>query len=143
MIESEGVPLRFDSTVNRLRAVLRGISDDALLAILRRELEHLAVAALAADNAGRYIAANSQAHLLTGYTAAELVTMTVMDLTPVPQGPEGVALWEEFLARGEQRGEYELRRRNGAEVRVRYWAYASVAPGVHISLLSPFDSAPK
>jgi PAS domain S-box-containing protein len=129
------VPLRFASTINRLRATLRGKHDAALLTALRREIDHIAVAALAADNSGRYIAANGLAATLTGYTCDELLTMAVMDLTPVPQGPTGLALWQDFIARGVQRGEYELRRRNGGGIRVRYWAYASVAPGVHVSLL--------
>ena len=66
--------------------------------------------------------------------------MTVMDITPIPRTVDGQRLWEEFIAKGGQRGEYELRTRDGHVVNVRYWAYASVAPGIHLSLLLPADA---
>jgi hypothetical protein len=65
--------------------------------------------------------------------------MTVMDATPLPRSEAGSRLWQDFIAQGTQRGEYELRRKDGTSLRVRYWAYASVAPGVHVSLLMPAE----
>ena len=134
------MPVRFSSDINRLRAALRGKHDSELLITLRREIEQVTAAALAADNSTRYIAANGPARELTGFSAAELLDMTVMDATPLPRNEAGGRLWQEFIAQGTQRGEYELRRKNGTPLRVRYWAYASVAPGVHISLLVPAET---
>jgi PAS domain S-box-containing protein len=134
------VPARFSAEINRLRALLRGRHDAELLAVLRREIEQLGAAALAADNSTRYIATNAPARELTGFSNAELQRMTVMDVTPLPRTDAGRRLWQEFIASGAQRGEYQLRRKDGTTVRVCYWAYASVAPGVHISLLVPAET---
>jgi PAS domain S-box-containing protein len=136
------VAARFTADINRLRASLRGKSASSdLTAALRQAIEQLGVAALAADNSTRYIASNAPARALTGYSDAELLRLTVMDLTPIPNSESGRRLWQEFIAGGVQHGEYELKPRRGAVVRVRYWAYASVAPGVHVSLLVPVDSS--
>lgn len=135
------MPARFSSAINRLRAALRGKHDAELLTALRREIELLGAAALAADNSTRYIAANAPARELTGFSNAELLEMTVMDATPLPRTDVGRQLWQDFIAQGTQRGEYDLRRRDGTSLRVRYWAYASVAPGVHVSLLVPAERA--
>jgi PAS domain S-box-containing protein len=135
------VPARFSATINRLRAALRGKHDSELLHTLRREIEQVPAAVLVADNSTRYIASNTKAQALTGYTAAELLKLSVNDATPIPRSDEGQQLWQAFIAQGFQRGEYELRRKNGVGVPVRYWAYASVAPGVHVSLLLPVDEA--
>jgi hypothetical protein len=71
------------------------------------------------------------------FSNAEFLRMTVMDATPLPRTQAGRRLWQEFIAHGVQRGDNELRRNDGTMLRERYWAYASVAPGVHISLLIP------
>jgi PAS domain S-box-containing protein len=134
-------PTRFDSYVNRLRAALRGHHDAALLLALREQIEAIPAAAFAADNSSRYVGTNEAARALTGYSAAELLGMTVMDLTPMPKTAAGQKLWEEFIAKGGQRGEYELWTKQGVPVKVRYWAYASVAPGIHLSLLVPSAAA--
>jgi len=130
---------RFTADVNRFRATLRGHHGTDLLAAIRREVERLPVAALVADNSQRYVAANAAARQLTGYTQLELIALTVMDLTPLPNTESGRQLWKEFIGRGGQRGDYELRPKRGAPRHVRYWAFASVAPGFHVSLLVPVD----
>jgi PAS domain S-box-containing protein len=132
---------RFSAEVNRLRAALRGRSGTELLATLRIEIERLPAAALVADNSQRYVAANLAAQALTGYSHAELVGLTVMDLTPMPNTADGRRLWETFIGQGGQRGEYELMLKMGSRKHVRYWAFASIAPGLHISLMVPVESA--
>jgi PAS domain S-box-containing protein len=133
------VPVRFAPQISKLRRALRGKHDAELLAALRREIETLSTPALAADNSTRYIASNSPARALTGFSDSELLELTVMDLTPLARTDEGQRLWQEFIGNGVRRGVYEMRRRDGSTVAVRYWAYASIAPGVHISLLQPVD----
>jgi PAS domain S-box-containing protein len=126
-------------SINQLRAALRGKRGVELLATLRREVETVTAAVLAADNSSRYVAVNASACELTGYSAAELLQKTVMDLTPWPQQEAGRQQWHLFIATGAQRGEYELRRKNGSVVAVRFWACASVVPGIHVSVLTPID----
>jgi PAS domain S-box-containing protein len=126
---------RYAAEVERLRLALQGRQGRELMAALRRHLDSFPVAALAADDSSRYIASNRRATQLTGYTTAELAKLTVMDLTPPSNRKDGEQLWDDFVSTGEQSGHYELRQKGGTWVRVRYWAYASVAPGVHLSLL--------
>jgi hypothetical protein len=64
--------------------------------------------------------------MLTGFSNAELLAMTVMDATPLPRTEEGRRFWQEFIVHAVQRGGYELQRKDGPTVRVRHWAYASV-----------------
>ena len=130
---------RFAPEVDRLRAILHARQGADLIAHLQSEMEHLPTAALAADSAQRYVASNAAARALTGYTETELTDLTVMDLTPVASTDDGGQLWETFIGMGDQHGEYELVQKSGAQRHVRYWAFASVAPGVHISLLVPVE----
>ena len=132
---------RFDPHIDQMRAALRARSDDDLMAALHRQLANLKVAALAADDAANYVDANSPAEELTGYTAAEIRGLRLADITPLPSTVDAEELWQDFIVQGAQRGEFELRPRTGAPIRVRYWAYASVAPGIHVSLLERVDTA--
>ena len=111
------------------------------MAALRRQLANLEVAALAADGSAKYVDANSRAEELTGYTTAEIRGLRLEDITPLPSTVDARELWGDFIAQGAQRGEFELRPRTGPPIRVRYWAYASVAPGIHVSLLVRVDTA--
>jgi len=103
-------------------------------------LAHLAetsIAVLVANDSGRYVDVNAMAPTLTGYTRNELLKMAVWDLTPTARRGLGLRLWREFLRRGRMRGDYQLRRKNGAVVTARYIAVANVLPGIHISALAP------
>ena len=131
---------RFSAEINRLRASLRGRQGAELVTAMRREIEHLPAAALVADNTQRYVGANGAAEELTGYTRKELGRLSVIDLTPTPNTDDGRRLWETFIGQGGQRGEYELTTKTGIPVHVRYWAFASIAPGLHISLIVPVDA---
>jgi len=99
------------------------------------------VAALVADDSARYIGANTAAEELTGYPMAELAQLSVMDVTPAQNVVDGNDLWREFVESGEQQGRYDLRRKDGSMVAVHYWAFANVAPGIHLSLLIPEATA--
>jgi hypothetical protein len=52
------------------------------------------------------------------------------------------ALWREFIARGVQEGRFRIRCRDGHAVDTQYCAIANVAPGLHVSALSPAPSLP-
>jgi PAS domain S-box-containing protein len=127
--------------VNRLRRRLRGLPYATMIGALQESLEALDVSALAADNTGRYVAANARATALTGYSRGELLQMSVRDLTPAMRHDASGELWRRFIQAGAQSGDYVLERRDGTSVSVHYAAYASVAPGVHVSVLTPLGMA--
>ena len=62
--------------------------------------------------------------------------MSVWDLTPLPNAPEGQGLWQQFIASGTQEGQYLLRHRDGRAVEARYVALANIAPGWHLSAIA-------
>ena len=130
--------------MQQLRRTLAGVGDagtadvtiraraEALLA----HAAHTRVALLIANNSGRYIDVNEHATRLTGYSRAELLRMSVWDLTPKPAAAEGRRMWREFLRAGQMAGKYTLCRRNGRQVRADFRAWAHVLPGVHVSALA-------
>ena len=132
--------------VNRLQRSLNAIEHDAKrpeaeirrrAEAVRAQLAGLPAAILIADDRGRYIDVNEAATRLTGYSRAELLKMSVWDLTPEVRQALGRRLWREFIARGRMSGLYQLRRKGGRLVRPRYVAASNVLPGIHVSLLIP------
>jgi CheY-like chemotaxis protein len=95
-----------------------------------------------ADDQARYIAAGGATRELTGYEPAELLRLTVWDLTPAPQISANHSLWDQFISMGKQEGPYTLRRRDGESVETRYCALANIAPGWHLSVLAETPSMP-
>jgi PAS domain S-box-containing protein len=102
---------------------------------VRSGLAGIPAAVLIANDRGRYIDANRGAALLTGYTRAELLRLTVADLTPPGRGSLFERLWREFLVRGRMSGTYALRCKDGRLIRPRYVAMSNVLPGIHVSAL--------
>lgn len=133
------VASRHTPDLNQLRRRLRGLQHAALLQSLQEQLETFQVAAIAADNSGRYVAANTKVCHLTGYSRAELLRLHVRDVTTAKRRDVADDLWKRFIHTGSQTGEYVIQRKDGTTVAVEYAAYASVAPGVHVSLLTPLE----
>jgi PAS domain S-box len=103
--------------------------------VMRRLIDALPVAALVADDDGRYMLTNSLASNVTGYSAEELRRLSVWDLTPDTGEHEIDTLWRAFRQQRSQSGEYQLLRRDDRVVTVKYAARVSVLPGMHVSLL--------
>lgn len=103
---------------------------------LRRRLDRLPVAALAADNRGRFVAVNQRAAELARLGVHELEAQSVWELTPEVDVRTGERLWAAFLSTGEQQGTYTLVTPT-TTVAVVYYSRAHVLPNVHISLLTP------
>lgn len=102
-------------------------------------LEHAAdmpVALLIANGFGRYVDVNALATRLTGFSRAELLRMSVWDLTPTPSAAAGREMWREFLRVGRMAGRYTICRKGGGKVRTDFRAWANVLPGVHVSALA-------
>ena len=87
--------------------------------LLGEAVEHAPVAILVADEEGRYVAANEHACELLGYTRSELRSMRVGDLRGDEEMPREFA---EVQAHGRLDGTTELRRKDGAALRIRYRA---------------------
>ena len=136
---SDRVTAPYAADINALRRRLRGVPSSAIVQTVRGFVDTFRAAALAADNTGRYIAANERAAALTGYSCSELLGMTVKDLTPAMRQDAAGELWPKFIQAGWQAGDYVLQRKDGSPVGIHYSAYASVAPGVHVSVLTPLE----
>lgn len=95
-------------------------------------------AILLADNDRRYVHATPAAERLSGRSLARLLTMRVEDVAGASR-TEGVAeAWDRFVADGSMRGPFVLKRPDGSEVEVEYYAKANTPwPGSHASLLVP------
>src|SRR3954469_17652086 len=70
---------------------------------LLAHLRNIPVAILIANNRARYVDMNRAATRLTGYPHAQLVRMSLWDLTPEPNRTLGARLWRQFLKRGRMR----------------------------------------
>lgn len=93
------------------------------------------ISLLLADDSARYVAASGAAPALTGYEPADLLKLSVWDLTPAPDAATASTLWSSFISSGVQEGRSKLRRRNGQSIDAQYCAIANVFPGLHISAL--------
>ena len=105
------------------------------LETLSRCIRDLPVAALVTDKTGSYVITNAIASRLTGYSADELRSMSVWDVSLPVQEHETDVLWRNFVQAGAQRGTVKLKTKKGAVVPARYVAKSNVLPGLHISLL--------
>jgi len=132
-------------TLTRLKRALHAIDMRALGPELRQraraqavldELSAIPAAVLVANDRGRYIDANSRATRLTGYSHAELLRMSVWDLTPTPAAEEGRRMWRVFLEKGRMTGKYPLCRKQKRPIVADFRAWANILPGVHVSALA-------
>ena len=114
----------------------RNLTAAEVLSASRQRVD-ASVALIIADDSGRYVAANERAAELTGYPPSVLTTMSVADLTPEFEQPAGLDLWNSFIDSGMQEGVYVVKRRDGRAVPLRYVAVANIAPGLHLSALTP------
>ena len=131
---TQPVPDTFDADVQRLRTRLQGTA--ARLDRVALHLERVPASVLIVDDTGRYVAVNDQACALTGYSRAELLGKAIIDLTPPHAVEIYERLWDSFVRSTKQHGLYQIRRKDGSVVTVRYCAYADVAPGLHISFVT-------
>ena len=104
--------------------------------LLLKQAVDMPVALLIANNSGRYVDVNEQATRLTGFSRAQLLRMSVWDLTPTASAAAGRRMWREFLQVERMAGKYDLCRKDGSQVRADFRAWANVLPGVHVSALA-------
>ena len=101
------------------------------------ELQHSSlISILAADDTGRYIAANDAVCNLTGYSQEELLYMSIWDLSPEVDVKTTRRMWRHFLRAGGFDGEYQLLRITGEPIEIRCIAAADVIPGLHVAIMA-------
>ena len=92
---------------------------------------------LVANDEGRYIAVNDRICRLLRMERSTLLRKSVWDLTPEVHADVGHRMWREFIESGEQYGSYQLLCGDGKVRSFDFMARAKVAPGVHVSILTP------
>lgn len=92
-------------------------------------------AILIADDQGQYVDVNPSACQQLGYPREELLRMKVWDITPQANLEQSRLLWADFIARGEQVGEYEIVGKDGQRQFFDYRATVNILPGVHHTVL--------
>jgi PAS domain S-box-containing protein len=123
---------------------VRACADDDSAAASRMRARQMAngveesmISVLIADDDAPYAEANAAICALTGYSRAELLAMTIGDLTPEHRVGHDRRLWERFKRAGRSEGSYRIRRRSGESATIRCASSANVAPGLHVATLAP------
>jgi two-component system sensor kinase FixL len=140
-----------DGAVSALRNgaadyILKPINPDALRASLTRLTERkrseMRLRALfenaldgivIIDDDGRYIEANPAACAIFGYSAEELLKLSVRDVIELAAGQTFDSFWRDFLAAGRESGESPMVRKDGSIIAVEFRAVANFLPGLHLS----------
>ena len=92
---------------------------------------------LVANDEGRYVAVNDRICRLLRFDRATLLQKSVWDLTPELHAEVGRRMWRDFIESGEQYGRYQLLCGDGKVRSFDFMARAKVAPGLHLSILTP------
>lgn len=87
--------------------------------LLGEALSSAQVAALLADERGRYVAVNDQACTLTGYPRSTLVGFRAGQLAAAERSRQ---IYENFVSGRKMQGRKLVRREDGQVVGCRYWA---------------------
>jgi PAS domain S-box-containing protein len=105
-----------------------GVSEPLIQASLLGEaIEHGPVAVFVADEHGKYVAVNSAACLMLGYTREELLALRVIDVARYNEAPEE---WSEMRQAGTRVGTSAVTRKDGTTVEFSYVAGATTVAGM-------------
>jgi PAS domain S-box-containing protein len=106
--------------------------------LLGEAAENVPLAIFVADEEMNYVAVNPAACELVGYTREELLALEVSDVAPDPPLREN---WEATLARGRLSGRGPLRRNDGTELMVDFWAYTTrvAQMTVYVAFIRPSE----
>ena len=95
--------------------------------LLGDAIDHAPAAVLVADDDGRYVAVNTYACRMLGYTRGEFLALSVTD---VARYPEASAEFAELLSTRKLEGTTRLRRKDGTEVMFSYRAGETMIAGM-------------
>jgi PAS domain S-box-containing protein len=90
-------------------------------------------AVLVTDDKGNYLSANKAAGKLLGYSVNELLQMNVGDLKTAAK-PGAAKLYEEYIRKGEETGEFDFITKNGEHKLAQYQA-SRTTPNFNLSVL--------
>lgn len=99
----------------------------------RAVFDHAADAMLIADDAGDYVDVNAAACELLGVSRSTLLQSNIFEMSEDPAAAQSA--WPSFLDTGEAAGEWPMLRADGETRLVEFAARASVAPGLHLSII--------
>jgi PAS domain S-box-containing protein len=104
--------------------------------LLGEAVEHAPVAILVADDEMRYVAANTTACRLLGYTRQELLQLRVTDIA---QYPEAEGEFEAMIAAGELIGRTAIRGKDGVIRSLRHRSAETKIAGItyYVAVLWP------
>ncbi len=86
------------------------------------------------DDAERFVDGNPAICQLLGYSRAELLRLTVWDVTPAPDRERTRDLLDQFRAAGSLSGDYTLLCKGGATREFEYRSVADMLPGLHLGV---------
>jgi PAS domain S-box-containing protein len=116
--------------------VLQQQAEDAL----QRSQQHLQAlfdnaldAIFLADNEARFVDVNPVTCVLSGYQSAELLKMSIADISVPEMRTRFPRLWQRFLTRGRLNADYTILRKDGTKAEVEFRAVANVLPGLHMA----------
>jgi PAS domain S-box-containing protein len=121
---------RLRRSLTTLRALGKQLTqDESARERLRTIIDRLQVAILVFDEQGRYVAVSRGASMLTGYSPAELLSMSVSDF-----GGSSLRLladsWREFQTNQRSAIQTTIRDKSGNVVNIQT-AFATLLPGLH------------
>lgn len=111
------------------RLTERKRSETRLRALFENSLDGIVVV----DDDARYVEVNPAACTILGYSAEELLKLSVQDVVELGPGQRFENVWRDFLSAGRQSGEWPMVRNDGSIVDVEYRAVANFLPGLHLS----------
>lgn len=103
--------------------------------IYQTMFENSLSAFLFANDEGRYVAVNPAACRLLGYSEAELLELSIWDVTPNTNEEEGRVIWQHFISQNSLSGEYEVVCKDGTLRVIEFHAVPHVQKGLHLSSL--------
>ncbi|EAY27022.1 PAS domain S-box protein [Microscilla marina] len=92
-------------------------------------------AILLVNDEGRYVDVNPAACKLLGYSKAELLNLSVWDITPGTNQTEGKKIWQTFINQAYLTGEYEVICKDGTRRITEFHAVPNIQAGLHLSNL--------
>ena len=105
------------------------MADELFRLLFDQSLDGLVIA----SDEGRYVAVNSAACELLGYSCDQLLAMTVAELRSF-SGPPSEDRYRAYLAAGKETGEFTFVRPDG-EVRTAEYSASKISEGLHLSIL--------
>ena len=88
------------------------------------------------DENRRYIAVNDAACELLGYSRAELLSMTIDDIS-FPSGAHVPPMYWQFLRDGEMRGRFALQRKSGEVIWINF--HSEVVDGRSVAVWTEYE----